>query len=299
MPAPRGTAIQIGNLPGARTVSAKAQLDATAARLRAAEASGDPNEMLAALQASTSLDLPDGVAMTPELQKLTATMRQRIGAEPELRALDALRRSRAVKTKVRRLWELMVSESAQIEMSEGRTPTVAGPGEEDTVTRTGYMALHIRVAKTLIAAQDFNREEAEGISDSDWAEDISKFSGTSHIMVWLDEIRTKFKEAAAQAVALHGFTGLFARCELSILSIWFCSQFRLTRHAPRSDDTDGSGELDTEEFFAAVRNDLAIGVDTITDTELESLFKQVDVDGGGEVDAEECARPTRRLANIS
>ena len=82
MPAPRGTAIQIGNLPGARTVSAKAQLDATAARLRAAEASGDPNEMLAALQASTSLDLPDGVAMTPELQKLTATMRQRIGAEP-------------------------------------------------------------------------------------------------------------------------------------------------------------------------------------------------------------------------
>ena len=49
MPAPRGTAIQIGNLPGARTVSAKAQLDATAARLRSAEASGDPNEMLAAL----------------------------------------------------------------------------------------------------------------------------------------------------------------------------------------------------------------------------------------------------------
>jgi len=76
------------------------------------------------------------------------------------------------------------------------------------------------------------------------------------------------------------------------------SQLPLTS-ASRSDDTDGSGELDTEEFFAAVRNDLAIGVDTITDTELESLFKQVDVDGGGEVDAEECARPTRRLANIS
>ena len=87
----RSAAIQIGNLPGARTVSAKAQLDATAARLRAADASGDPNEMLAALQASTSLDLPDGVAMTPELQKLTATMRQRIGAEPDLRRLDALR----------------------------------------------------------------------------------------------------------------------------------------------------------------------------------------------------------------
>ena len=53
-----------------------------------------------------------------------------------------------------------------------------------------------------------------------------------------------------------------------------------------------------KEFATAVRKDLAIGDDIITDAELESLFKQVDVDGGGEVDAEECARPTRRLANI-
>ena len=42
-----------------------------------------------------------------------------------------------------------------------------------------------------------------------------------------------------------------------------------------------------KEFATAVRKDLAIGDDIITDAELESLFKQVDVDGGGEVDAEE------------
>ena len=46
-----------------------------------------------------------------------------------------------------------------------------------------------------------------------------------------------------------------------------------------------------KEFATAVRKDLAIGDDIITAAELESLFKQVDVDGGGEVDAEECARP--------
>ena len=94
---------------------------------------------------------------------------------------------------------------------------MAGPGEEDTVTRTGYMALHIRVAKTLIAAQDFNREEAEGISDSDWAEDISKFSGTSHIMVWLDEQmkQSGFREAfVVQLVVkcIHCLLWCFENC---------------------------------------------------------------------------------------
>ena len=205
----RSAALQIGNLPGARTVSAKAQLDATAARLRQADASGDANEILAALSAATSIDLPDEVSIPPVLQKLTASVRKRIATEPALARLDALRRSPKVKKQVRRLWDLMVAESVQIELREGRVPE---KGQDDTVTRPGYMELHIRVAKAV--TEKITEKEAKALSDSDWAEDISKFSGTSHIMVWLDEIRTKFKEAAAQAVALHGFTGLFARCEL-------------------------------------------------------------------------------------
>ena len=211
----RSAAIQIGNLPGARTVSAKAQLDAAANRLRLADEEGDPNEMLAALAAATSLDLPDGVSMTPQLQARTAAMRQRVSAEPELAELDAIRRSPALKGIVRRLWDLIVSESWQIEIAEGKQPK-REPGEEDQVTRAGYMVFHMLVGKALIAAGEWNRADASAISDSDWAEDIAKFSGTSHIMVWLDEIRNKFKEAAAQAVALHGFTGLFARCELQL-----------------------------------------------------------------------------------
>ena len=55
-------------------------------------------------------------------------------------------------------------------------------------------------------------------------------------------------------MALHGFTGLFARY-----------------------DTDGSGELDVNEFFTAVRNDLGIGTDTMVDDELKKLFAEVDV----------------------
>ena len=174
----RSAAIQIGNLPGARTVSAKASLDAAANRLRLADEEGDPNEMLAALAAATSLDLPDGVSMTPQLQARTAAMRQRVSAEPELAELDAIRRSPALKGIVRRLWDLIVSESWQIEIAEGKQPK-REPGEEDQVTRAGYMVFHMLVGKALIAAGEWNRADASAISDSDWAEDIAKFSGTS------------------------------------------------------------------------------------------------------------------------
>lgn len=96
------------------------------------------------------------------------------------------------------------------------------------------------------------------------AEDIYRFSGTSHITVWLDEIRSSFRAAAARAVARHGFAALFAAV-----------------------DVDGSGEIDFDEFTAAVRNNLKIGAETVSDSELFSVFTAVDGDGSGEVDSEE------------
>ena len=33
---------------------------------------------------------------------------------------------------------------------------------------------------------------------------VYRFSGTSHITVWLDQIRSSFREAAARAVAANG-----------------------------------------------------------------------------------------------
>ena len=257
----RGTAIKIGNLPGTRSISAGAQLDATAARLRKAEASGDAIEILASMQAATALELPQGVNPSPEVVDAMRDLRRLINSDPALRRLDELRNSRRVRGEVRRFWDLMVHESEMIAFTEtGVRPESSG----DVVTREGYTQMHMRLAKVLMERGDFKAEEAKSIADSDWAEDISRFSGTNHITVWLDEIRSKFRDAAAQAVVLHGFTGLFARY-----------------------DTDGSGDLDAEEFFAAVRTDLAIGVETITDTELESLFATVDEDGSGEVGASE------------
>ena len=102
------------------------------------------------------------------------------------------------------------------------------------------------------------------MADQDWAEDISRFSGTSHITVWLDEIRTKFREASARAVAEHSFRELFATF-----------------------DEDGNGELDKEEFRKAVREKMQIDEQVISVEEVEALFDAVDADGSGEVDSSE------------
>ena len=82
--------------------------------------------------------------------------------------------------------------------------------------------MHLRIAKLLVNEEDFDDEKASVISDNDWAEDIARFSGTSHLAVWLDEIRSKFCDAAAEAVALHGFSGLFARYDTNgVTCSWF------------------------------------------------------------------------------
>ena len=81
----RGTAIKIGNLPGTRSISAGAQLDATAARLRKAEASGDAIEILASMQAATALELPQGVNLSPEVVDAMRDLRRLINSDPALR----------------------------------------------------------------------------------------------------------------------------------------------------------------------------------------------------------------------
>ena len=79
-----------------------------------------------------------------------------------------------------------------------------------------------------------------------------------------DEIKSKFKEASARAVAENSFDKLFA-----------------------SLDTDGSGELDRDEFTEAVRSSLKIDTATLSDAELVVLFDAVDADGSGEIDSGE------------
>ena len=45
---------------------------------------------------------------------------------------------------------------------------------ERMVTRAGYAALHIRIAKVLNA--DFDKATAEDVANSDWVEDITAFT---------------------------------------------------------------------------------------------------------------------------
>ena len=73
---------------------------------------------------------------------------------------------------------------------------------EGKVVREAYIALHIRVAKALDA--DFDVESSKNAANSDWAEDITAFSGDDAASVWLEEVKTKFVEVAGVASVARG-----------------------------------------------------------------------------------------------
>lgn len=290
----RGSIVQFG---GRRmSMSVGAELQATAARLRQAVATGDATQMQAALDAAAPAAMMDGPGAA-EVQQLAMEIASRLNTDEDLRRSATLRRSHGVRAKVRRLWDLMVVESAAI-MLEAETDAIAagykigaegGPGgirsthaaegassplvgmksgdhsaNEGEVTKGGYKLLHMRVAKVLTAPHLYNYAEANDDAEAEWDADVARFLGTSHIMVWLDTIRTKFHTASKKAVMEYGFDTLFKQY-----------------------DDDGNGELDMEEFTSAVRNDLQIGRDIMPDHELRKMFYAVDTDRGGTVDGKE------------
>jgi Ca2+-binding EF-hand superfamily protein len=254
----RGSIVQVGGR--ATALSQSAELAVTLRRLKAANETGDANVMQAALTAAGAAALMEGPE-AQELQMLAMAMASRLAEDTGLAKTGQLRRSGEVRARVRRLWDLMVAETTAMRQQSG----MMRPGETaQDVTLEAYRNMHMRVAKVLAMNDEFDEEEALKVADQDWAEDISRFSGTSHITVWLDEIRTKFKEASARAVAEHSFRELF-----------------------RTFDADGNGELDGDEFREAVREKLKITEDIISAEEVEELFKAVDADGSGEIDSSE------------
>ena len=261
----RGSAVQIGGLEGERSISASAEVEAVAKRLRHAVKSNDASVLQSAIECeqdvqkfasfiSSSADPTWDPTIVEECAAMAAQMRRRLDTDPELKRFAAIRNSETVKLKVRRLWDLMVVESQ----------TAAGDDSIDCVTRDGYRRFHLRLAKALTAADAFSPEMVQVTADMDWADDISRYSGTSHIAIWLDMVRNAFKEGANESVAIQGLTVLFGRY-----------------------DADGSGDLSFEEFEIAVRKDLDISESTLTCSELVKLFKAVDVDGGGSVSTSE------------
>ena len=257
----RGSVVQIGGKTSA--ISITAEVTATLKRMREADASNDINQMQAALTSAGTVAAMAGPGdpHAMELQMLAMQLASRIETDEEFAAENNLRKSGPIRERIRRLWDLMVMESAAIRADAG------GAAEEGAdVTREGYRQMHVRVSRTLCdPSEGFDdMDKALALADKDWAADISRFSGTSHITVWLSQIRTKFREASARAVGSQGFEALFKRY-----------------------DADGSGELDEEEFTTAVRMDLGVSEGTLSPPELKLLFRAVDADGSGEVDADE------------
>ena len=261
----RGSVIVLGGKQSA--VSVDAEVAATLKRMAAANESNDINQMQAALTAAGAVAAMAGPGdpATAELQMMSMKLASRLSTDESLRESGALRRSRAIREEIRRLWDLMEAESSRIAALEER-PNAAADEPRPEVTRDGYRQVHMRISRALCDPTEGVADErkAMALADKDWAGDISRFSGTAHIVVWLAAVREKFREASARAVSTYGFAALFKRY-----------------------DADGSGELDEGEFEKAVRCDLGVDEATLSAKELKQLFAAVDRDGSGEVDAEE------------
>ena len=224
-----------------------------------------------------------------DVQSLAMEIAEKLANDDSLQKQTNLRRSITIRSKIRRLWQLMVVESREtrehtptddqdlsrathIAVLHGQSSSPRDRDADGEVTRAGYRMLHMRIAKILIpvgavnldgSSAAFDERAAEKLADQDWDDDIARFSGSSHIMTWLDTIRTKFRDASERAVTEHGFRVLFERL-----------------------DEDGSGGLELEEFDHVVRKDVGMDSDALSDAEVCSLFEGIS-DGTGSIEAAE------------
>ena len=74
-----------------------------------------------------------------------------------------------------------------------------------------YSPVHLRISKSL--AVNFDFQTASNVANTDWAEDITAFSGDSGVTIWLEEVKKKFKAATAATVtdASGGWAALFEK----------------------------------------------------------------------------------------
>ena len=93
----------------------------------------------------------------------------------------------------------------------------------------------------------------------DWADDVARFSEDASVADWFNTVRSVFQSSAAESVSSLGWSELF-----------------------KAYDTDGSGELDEEEFLTAAESNL--GAD-FPSTDLKRLFDAVDVDKGPKMES--------------
>lgn len=106
------------------------------------------------------------VARVLSAERCAVSLESVTGAYKNVQTLKA---SEVVAKPLRKFWELMVHESAQI---AGGAELSAGE-----VTREGYTQMHLRISKSL--QPGFSLAQASDVANADWAEDITAFSGDS------------------------------------------------------------------------------------------------------------------------
>lgn len=100
-----------------------------------------------------------------EVERLAMELAVRMTADDDLKEVANLRRSRDVREKLVRLWGLMVVESTCLAEEAGEELAEVDGGN---VTREGYRALHVRIAKVLAEERCWDQANAGGLADKGW-----------------------------------------------------------------------------------------------------------------------------------
>jgi len=111
---------------------------------------------------------------------------------------------------------------------------------------------------------NFSFQNAVDHAKRDWENDVKHFSESAHVTQHIENIRMQFQKAAAEQCQALGLSAVFHHY-----------------------DTDGTGDLDFEEFVMAVRNELELEEAFISKEELHQIFTAVDDDESGTLHAQE------------
>eukprot|EP01043_Picozoa_sp_COSAG02_P033102 COSAG02_NODE_2244_length_9392_cov_7.783170_6_plen_1016_part_00 len=184
---------------------------------------------------------------------------------------DNLRASPLIGASMRKFYDLVVKESARLEMEQAQnsmSPTHARwkrlriKTKGTRISRDAYASLHVRIAKILDA--DFDPDQAVLQAHKEWADDLAAFSGKRAVHVWLEEIKLTLREATQAVVYKTGWSSIFEEA-----------------------DENGSGELDVLEFTQAARDVMSVPPETLSDKDLQLLFTVADGSNDKVVSADE------------
>jgi hypothetical protein len=167
------------------------------------------------------LSCDESGAIASAAQQVEARLR---AADPELAAKIDLRRAAPVRSQVRRLWDLLLAQSA----ASADAGSIDLPHGTEIVSQEAYSYLHCCISKAISSSTDeWSLTEAVGMAETDWDEDVARFSNDASINTWLEKVKRVLQKRSDKVVAAAGWAALFKQI-----------------------DSDGSGRLDCKEFMS-------------------------------------------------